>query len=132
MGRSKGRRNTVSNRRLPTRTARFTTNTYSTLAQMRQLLYPNTYQWEPYVPTYRSPTKAIVKSHLAKNYQKSAFPQTYGVNSVPQSKTSKELSAPKTICESRKERTEVLFAKNQTGKSGQKRPNWTLKSKVKC
>lgn len=38
----------------------------------------------------------------------------------------------KTVCEARRERREVIFAKGQGGRSGQKSPVWTRKSKIKC
>lgn len=37
-----------------------------------------------------------------------------------------------TLCERRDERTEVLHALGHTGKTGQKSPVWTRKSRIKC
>lgn len=43
-------------------------------------------------------------------------------------------SQPKkeSTCVRRKQRREVLHALRKTGKVGQKRPNWTQKSKIRC
>lgn len=38
----------------------------------------------------------------------------------------------KTVCEERSERREVMFATNKAGRSGQKTPRFTAKSKVRC
>lgn len=38
----------------------------------------------------------------------------------------------KTICESRSERKQVMFATGSAGRKGQRTPMWTQKSKVRC
>lgn len=37
-----------------------------------------------------------------------------------------------TLCEARQERTEIIHALGHAGKSGQKTPIWTKKSRIKC
>lgn len=41
-------------------------------------------------------------------------------------------TAPKTVCEQRQTRREVMFATNKAGKVGQKKPRFTLNSKIRC
>lgn len=38
----------------------------------------------------------------------------------------------KTVCESRKERKQVMFASGRAGRKGQRTPIWTKQSKLRC
>lgn len=127
---AKSRRRTYGSKRsLPTQYATYTPNRAYTIEQLRDLIgYNRTYEISPYTRT-RPTVLRRVKSQLAKTQKKSTFPKTYGV-ATP--RLTQQETKVLDVCESRRERTQVLHALNKSGKVGQRRPIWTKKSKVRC
>lgn len=143
MAKKSRRRRYTSNQRLPTTTPRSTPtkyepNVYTTsqdYSWIGDLLVSN--------PDFVRPVK---KRQLAKTQQKSTFPKTYSPTITQQlrrvanplgkvkSDINKQIN-PVTrlkLCVGRAMRKEVMHAIKEAGKSGQKSPEWTRKSKIKC
>lgn len=132
MARNNRRRNRISNRRLPTIDATYHPRSY-TLSDLHRALGLSSYydRSELYAQTYpvrHEPAKRRL-AKIVTQQQKPNFPKTYGV-ATP--KLTKQELKVLDVCESRREREQVLHANNKTGKSGQKSPIWTRKSKIKC
>lgn len=121
------RRTKRSNRRLPT--SHFSTPSSNiTIARLHQLLGVTQYEPELYsIPVKFSKPQAL-EYKKSSQLAKSVFPKTYGV----QQAVTPSQAAALPICASRAQRAEVMHATGQAGKRGQKRPNWTSKSKVRC
>jgi len=153
MARNSRRRNSLSNRRLPTRLAssqgsvigRLPTRLASSqgsvidrINSLNAILKPGVvYSDYDLVKTVRAQPTPL-KRHLAPS-QKSRFPKTYSprtfTGQVRDVKNQVRNLNPVTrlkTCVGRAVRAEVMHAIGEAGKSGQKTPRWTPKSKVKC
>lgn len=127
MARKKGRRRYSPNRRLPTRSAGFTPA--YTIEQLRDLIgVTRSYE---VIPSTRVKQNAYARQRRLANNNKSNFPKTYGVQS-PAVAEDRKVMRQMDLCLARAKREEVMHAIGKAGKVGQKRPNWTKKSKVRC
>jgi len=129
MGR--GRRNKISNRRLPTSLRSTLRTAYDPMATLRRALG---YGRSPFAETdFVTRPRIAVKKQIQKPRQlaKSTFPKTFSPPSQSQmaQKSVKQLT---NLCLDRAQRTEVLHALRKAGTAGQKTPRWTYKSKIKC
>lgn len=134
MSKNKGRRRYSSNRRLPTRSTSYTPRTYDPIQTLNYILGPGVvYSDDELVRTVRQ-ASVLQKRQLAP--RKSHFPKTYGVRTPIQQQNVKAgtpaVRVPRAVCETRAIRSEVIHALNHAGKTGQKTPKWTKKSRIKC
>lgn len=131
MGR--GRRNRISNRRLPT-SFRSTLQTYDPMATLRRALG---YGRSPFAESdffattqsKRRVAKREIQIQKSRQLAKSTFFKTF---SPPSQVAGKSVTGLTNLCLERAQRSEVLHATKKTGRSGQKSPRWTDKSKIKC
>lgn len=137
MGRSRRRRASSSNRRLPTSSLRTHSRRPSRTNFLREGFSRRSASRSGYVTRRtRMRSRVTPRSRLFYNAPLMAppVPLYSPVISLPESTpvVRKKVSRVRSVCDSRRVRSEVMFASGKAGKSGQKTPKWTSMSRKKC